>query len=84
MSTAEFTEYLAFNQLEPFGDDRDDMRAAIAPWLLSSLFAKKGRAPKFEDFVLSNMLKAPGEKPVQTTDQMMMTLKSLVESIENQ
>ena len=84
MSVREFMEYIAFNQLEPFGDDREDMRAAIVPWFLSTVFRKKGRIPKFDDFLLSNMLKQPGEKPKQSVEQMEATLKGLVDQIKAQ
>ncbi len=84
MSVAGFMEYMAFNQIEPFGDDREDMRAAIVPSLLSGYFAKKGRVPKFDDFLLSNMLKQPGEKPKQSVKQMEEILKGLVGQIKAQ
>lgn len=77
----EFLEYLAYNQIEPFGDEREDMRAAIAPWAFTACFSKKGKAPNFDNFVLSNMLRKPGEKPVQSDAEMEMKLKSLVDSI---
>ena len=78
MTVEDFYEYAAYNQLEPFGEDREDMRAALVPHMLSSYFSKKGKAPKYNDFLLSNMLvgeKAPKKR--QSHKQMEAALKAL-------
>ena len=84
MSGNEFLEYVAYNQIEPFGDEREDMRAAIAPWVFAGCFSKKGKSPKFDNYVLSSMLREPGEKPTQEYRQMETTLKNLVIDVEAQ
>ena len=78
MSVEEFFEYWAYNEIEPFGDDREDMRAALTPWLISDFFAKKGKAPKYEEFLMHNIL-AKQTKPTksQTQPQMEAALKAL-------
>ena len=79
MSVEDFFEYVAFNKIEPFGDDREDMRAAILPHMIGNAFSKKGRGPKYEEYLLSNMLS--GEKPSprkrQSLEKMEKTLKDL-------
>jgi hypothetical protein len=82
MSVEEFFEYAAYNQIEPFGDDREDMRAAIIPHMLGDFFSKKGKGPRYEEYLLSNMLANRGEKPRrkvqrQTQAQMEAVLKGL-------
>lgn len=84
MSGKEFIEYVAYSQIEPFGHDRQDMLAAITPWVLADIFSKKGKSPQFDKFLLSNMLREPGGKPAQSVERMTMTLKGLVESIKAQ
>ncbi len=82
MSVEDFFEYVAYNRLEPFGDDREDMRAALMPWMLAGYFSKKHRKPKFHEFILSNMLDDKSKKPnqQQSTKQMERNLKTLFES----
>ena len=82
MSVADFFEYIAYNQIEPFGDDREDMRAALMPWMLAGYFSKKHRKPKFHEFILGNMLDDKPKKPKreQSVKQMETTLKTLFES----
>ena len=78
MTVEDFYEYVAYSRLEPFGDDREDMRAALVPHMLASYFSKKGKAPKYDDFLLSNMLtdeKTPKKR--QSHKQMESALKAL-------
>ena len=78
MTVEDFYEYVAYNKLEPFGEDREDMRAALVPHMLANYFSKKGKAPKYDDFLLSNMLgdeKQPKKR--QSHKQMAATLKAL-------
>ena len=80
MSVEEFLEYWTYNQIEPFGDDREDLRAAYTPWLISSYFAKKGKAPKYEDFLVSNMIAKQTktvEQQRQSPEDMKKKLKGL-------
>ncbi|MHC4145164.1 MAG: phage tail assembly protein T [Planctomycetota bacterium] len=80
MSVEEFFEYAAFNQVEPFGNDRADMYAAIVPHMLGNFMSKKGKGAPYEDYLLSNML-SEGEKRKprkgQTQAEMEKTLKDL-------
>lgn len=78
MSSAEFSEYIAYQQIEPFGEDRQDLRHAILPFLIASLFPKKGRRPKFSDFLLSEMIERSHKgKPRMSVQQMKATLKAV-------
>ena len=85
MSVDEFFEYWAYNQIEPFGDDREDMRAAMTPFLIFGYLAKKGKAPKYEEFLISNVI-AKETKPTksQTKSQMEKDLKALFLSTRKQ
>ncbi len=82
MTQDDFFEYVAYNQIEPFGDDREDIRAALVPWMLAGYFAKKHKKPKFEDFILSNILSDGPKKPKrkQSIKQMESVLKTLFEA----
>jgi len=82
MSLDDFFEYVAYNQIEPFGDDREDLRAALVPWMLAGYFAKKHKKPKFKDFILGNILSDEPKKTKrhQSAKQMESTLKTLFES----
>jgi hypothetical protein len=78
----DFFEYFAYNQIEPFGEDREDLRAALVPWMLAGYFSKKNKKPKFEDFILSASLDDEPKKPKrrQSYEKMEKTLKLLFES----
>jgi hypothetical protein len=53
MSSAEFTEWLAYDSIEPIGSWRDDARFAMLCALIASAYSdpKKGRRPTPEDFL---------------------------------
>ena len=86
MSIEDFFEYVAYNQIEPFGEDREDLRAALVPFMLAGYFAKKHKKPKFEDFLLSNILddKPKSSKRGQSAKHMEATLKGLFEQVKAQ
>jgi hypothetical protein len=50
MSSREFAEWMAFYRIEPFGDQRADMRSAIVASTMANLLGKKKFAPA--DFML--------------------------------
>jgi len=79
MDGAEFAEWMAYYQLEPFGEERADWRGAMVPYLLSCMFAKKGKKPKFQDFLLSTTSE---RKPSQTIEQMQASLKALAGMVD--
>lgn len=51
ISSYEYTEWLAYYQIEPFGEERADLRSAILCTLVASVFASKGYKPKVSDFM---------------------------------
>lgn len=51
MSSREFVEWMAFYTLEPFGEERDDLRAAVVAKTIVDVNTAKGRRAKLEDFM---------------------------------
>lgn len=49
IDSAEFTEWMAYYQLEPFGEERADLRAAIIASTIANAFSKKRSKP--QDFM---------------------------------
>lgn len=72
MDSAEFQEWKAYLSIEPIGEERDDLRAALVPYMLACAFSKKSKRVKFADFILSNVLNG---KPEQTPEEMLTQLK---------
>ena len=67
MSAREYAEWMAYSRVEPWGEERADLRAALICKVLADINTPKGKqGPKLEDF----MLKFDREKPTQTTDEM--------------
>lgn len=54
MSSAEFSEWMAYAQIEPFGEERADLRMAI----LATIIANANRDPKLrpEPFEVSDFM----------------------------
>jgi hypothetical protein len=73
MDGAEFAEWQAYYNIEPFGELREDWRSAQVPYMLATMFGKKGKKVNFQDF----MLQTEAQKPKQTYEQMESTLKSI-------
>ena len=53
MSSAEFTEWMAYDSIEPIGSWRDDARIALLCTLVASIASdpKKGHRPTPQDFM---------------------------------
>lgn len=51
IGSAEFTDWLAYYQLEPWGEERADIRNAILCALVANVFRGKGRRAKLKDFL---------------------------------
>lgn len=45
-------ELLGFYSLEPMGEARADLRAALVAWVIASVNAGKGNRPQISDFLL--------------------------------
>jgi len=52
MSSQEFTQWIAYNNLDPIGDVRQDYNAALIARTIAQVNAKKGKVYKLEDFKL--------------------------------
>lgn len=68
MDSAEFAEWCAYYQLEPFGQERDNMHAAIIACAVSN---SQGAKTKIKDF----MLRIRETVQQQTAKQMESILK---------
>ena len=52
ISSQEYTEWLAYYQIDPWGEERSDLRNAMLAMLLANQYRSKGRrAFKIEDFI---------------------------------
>jgi hypothetical protein len=70
MSSMEFAEWMAYSQIEPWGEERADLRTALICKVSADINTPAGKPrAKLEDF----MLKFDREKPTQTTDEMIGT-----------
>lgn len=74
VSSAEFSEWIAFHNLEPFTVDRTENMLSIIAAILANTHRKKGSRPyEPEDF-----LPHYGKKEVQTGDQMEIKLRAIL------
>ena len=51
ISAREFAEWRAYDQLDPFGEERGDLRNAILCQLIANALVTKGKKPKVDDFM---------------------------------
>ena len=76
MPQSEFRSWLAEYELEPFGERRADLRAALIAWTVASVFSKKGHQPDINSFLLDFETKLEqvneeqSKKPQITAQQM--------------
>lgn len=88
MGSAEFAAWLAFYQVEPFGELRGDMRAAMVATLTANAHrnAKKKRQPfELSDF-LFQFWKSDGQgkgEPPATSREMMSKFMLLTSNLEH-
>jgi hypothetical protein len=67
MSSAELTEWIAFNQLSPVGDDRGDLQAAIVSQVVANVNRAKGRKPYTSKDFMPYIIEDKTERPVSET-----------------
>lgn len=73
-SSRELTEWMAFMQVEPFGEERADLRAGIVASTIANVVRKKGgKMAKPEDF----MPKFNVKKEEQTIEEQLNVVKML-------
>lgn len=73
MSAREFSEWMAFYTLEPFGPERDDLRIAI----LDSIVANATRDPKKSRVMKPGDFMPEFGKAQQTPDQQLQIAEAL-------
>jgi len=74
LGSGEFTEWLAFYELEPFGVERDNYHTALLAALIANVHRGKGKpAFKIEDF----MLRDPETKKASETQRTIAQLAAL-------
>ncbi len=72
MDSTEFSEWVAFDSIEPIGGQRADLRTAMLASTFVNVWKGKGQAPaRLKDFLLFH------EKPKQSTDEMITLAKDL-------
>ncbi len=78
-SSREFVEWVAWDELEPVGEERMDLRFA---WLLDVLASSAGakRAKIGENFLRAMNFESP-EKPQQTAEQMKAMLVGFTKQV---
>lgn len=74
MSAREFAEWMAYSQIEPWGEERADLRAALICKVLADINTPAGKQrAKLEDF----MLKFDRKPAAQTTEEMIGTVAQI-------
>ena len=51
IDSAELTEWMAYSQIEPFGEERADLRAGIVASTTANVWSGKGKSFKPSDFM---------------------------------
>lgn len=73
MSSDEYSDWLTFYDLEPFGDTRNNIHAGMIASVMANQTRKKGtRAYSFKDFMIMN----PDERREQATKEFVSFIKS--------
>lgn len=73
MSSAEYSDWIQFAVVEPFGDVRNNIHAGMIASLIASVNRKKGtKAYTYEDF----MIMAPDERRKKETNEFVAFLQS--------
>ena len=80
MSSAEFTEWMAYDRIDPFGEERADLRQAMTSSGVHNLLQAQTKKPKYlepKDFMLFS--DKPKEKPkaANTPEAMMAKFNAL-------
>lgn len=75
MSSREFSEWLAYDRLNPIGPERADWRAAMTAWVMACAHSGAGKMPQFRDFDFMSNYSEPEQK---TDEQIRMKMKAYV------
>jgi hypothetical protein len=77
MSSREFAEWQAYDRIDPFGEERGDLRNAILCQFIDGKLRTKGQPPPLDDF----MPKFDKPREEQTAGQVWQTLKNWAHQI---
>jgi len=72
ISSSEFSEWAAYSALEPFGEERADMRSAI----IACVIANSNRGKNQPPFKVSDFMPKFGRKKPQTWQEMKARFKT--------
>lgn len=80
MSTSEFYEWMALESIEPFGDRRADIQAA----LMAMTYANANRAPNTKPYPLTDFLPEweASPQPLQTPEKQ-ADIMMLIQALQN-
>lgn len=78
IDSAEFVEWLAYSRLEPFGEERDDLRAAMIACTVANSMRSRKRAYKVDDFMFDF------DKPPQSKQNVANVFLNAMQSIHAQ
>jgi hypothetical protein len=71
MTAAQFQEWMAFYEIEPFGPERDAVHAALTPYYMVNMLRKKGQPEvPFDNFVVEFSGEGSSGRKAQDTDAM--------------
>lgn len=77
IDSAEFTDWIAYFNKHPFGEDRMDLRFAVLCALIAGVNTPKGKpAPKPDKFMLDNLLNGKKDQTVEQMQDVMMAFAS--------
>ena len=70
MDERERAEWIAYDRLDPIGQQRGDLNAAIIAHTVASVFCGKGRQPRVSDFMPDWDTAASGDAGQQSIESM--------------
>ncbi|MGE5619531.1 MAG: DUF4035 domain-containing protein [Sphingomonadaceae bacterium] len=73
ISSRELTEWIEYAKLEPFGEERADLRAAIVAATIANVYRRKGSKP----FKPSDFMPAFGPEEAQSVEQQLGIVEML-------
>jgi len=80
MSSRELTEWMAFYQIEPFGDRRQDIQAAIIAQTIANVHRRQGTPPyRLSDF-MADFDRQPKES--QSVSDQMEVMRRLTRALQ--
>ena len=78
MPSRTLTEWMAYYEVEPFGQERADLRSGIVASTVANVFGGKGQRSKPSDF----MPRFDSNKPQQSVEQMQQVFRAFASAVE--